>query len=85
MPEFEALARKLKHYRLAKGISQEEFAWATGISREILSLIERQKDNPTLDTLQRIACYLGISVSELLSLEEPLCFTKYESTKSKMN
>lgn len=41
-----------------------------GISTEELSLIERKLANPTLDTLQKISAHMGITVSELLGIEE---------------
>lgn len=69
MPEREVLAKRLKQYRKYNRVTQEEFAWSSGISTEVLSLIERQKENPKLDTLQKIAAYTGMTVSELLSIE----------------
>ena len=41
-----------------------------GISNEELSLIERGKANPSLYTLQKISAHIGITVSELLKVEE---------------
>lgn len=67
MPEREALANRLKEYRKIHKLSQQDFAWDCGLSRELISLIERQDENVKLDTLQSIAAYTGMTVSDLLS------------------
>ena len=70
MPEKETLAKKIKEVRIELEETQFEFASNIGISIEMLSLIERRKANPSLDTLQKIAAYTGQTVSELLQTEE---------------
>ena len=69
MPEFKALSKNIKRIRNEMNMSQMEFAAECGISTEILSLIEREKTNPKLSTLQMIAAYTGYEVSELLKIE----------------
>lgn len=49
--------------------TQFEFASNCGISIETLSLIERQKTNPTLETMQKIAAYTDLTVAELLEID----------------
>ena len=66
MPEKHALAEHLKAIRKALGQSQIEFSANCGISVESLSLMERGLENPKLETLQKIAAYLGITVAQLL-------------------
>ncbi len=66
MPENETLAQKIKQVRKNMHETQFEFASNCGISIETLSLIERQKTNPTLETIQKIAAYTNLSVAELL-------------------
>ena len=70
MPEFEALAKRLKQLRKAKNESQFEFAENCGLSDDIISQLENQKTNPKLSSLQDIAAYLGITVSDLLKVDE---------------
>lgn len=60
------VANNVKHYRAAKGISQERTALEAGIDRTMLSKIERAITNPSLDTLLKLANYLDVTVSELL-------------------
>lgn len=67
MPEKKILAENLKEIRRKHHISQFEFAEECGISQEALSLLERCKGNPTLESLQLIAAYSGYTVPELLS------------------
>lgn len=66
MPEKHALAKYLKEYRKAYNVTQPDFAEKIGISIEELSLLEREKGNPGLNTLQKIAAYTGDTVSDLL-------------------
>lgn len=61
------LARKVKEVRQKMGQSQEVFAAGAGISVEYLSKIERGEANPSLDILQKIAAYSGVTVVQLFS------------------
>lgn len=68
MPECEALAKNVKKIRQKMELSQMEFAAECGISTEILSLIEREKTDPKLSTLQKMAAYVGCEVAELIKV-----------------
>lgn len=70
MTELENLARNIKSIRMELEESQMEFAFNCGISTETVSLLERMKANPSLETLQKIAAYTGHTVSELLEIEK---------------
>lgn len=63
--ERELLAIKLKEFRKQHNLNQFEFAEDCGVSKDIVSLIERCKDNVTLDTVQLFAARMGLTVSEL--------------------
>ena len=68
MPEIEALSYNLKRIRKkVLNFSQEEFAAYCGISTETLSILECQKGDPRLSTIQKIAAYLDCEVVELLT------------------
>lgn len=71
MPEFDYLAENLKRMRTDKKESQIDFAANCGISTEALSKMERRVTDPRLSTLQKVAAYMGVTVSDLL--------TRYES------
>lgn len=79
MKEIIVLSRNLKEIRHLLGESQVDFAVHCGISIEILSLLERQKTDPKLSTLSKIAAYTGLTVSELLDSENPINFAAYFS------
>ena len=67
MPEVIALARNLRRIRKEMKLSQLEFALESGISLDIISMIEREKTNPRLSTLQKISAYTGETVADLLT------------------
>jgi transcriptional regulator with XRE-family HTH domain len=52
--------------RKARGLSLDQLAVASGVSRAALSQIETRKTNPSLGVLWKIAVGLGIPFSELL-------------------
>ena len=61
-----ALANRIKELRLDKGISQEELAHRSGLSRTGMGFLETGKRWPRLDTLMSVANGLEITVDELL-------------------
>lgn len=54
---------RIKELIKAKGLTAKELATVIGISESTLSLAVN--GNPTVETLQKIAAALGVSVSEL--------------------
>ncbi len=70
MPELRILSRKSKKARKQMKLNQEEFAARCGISKETLSLIERENTDPKLSTIQKIASFLNYTVSDLLKIDE---------------
>jgi transcriptional regulator with XRE-family HTH domain len=57
---------QLREKRKARGLSLDELAVASGVSRAALSQIELFKSNPSLGVLWKIAVGLGIPFSELI-------------------
>ena len=57
--------RRLRDIRLHRRMSQERFAETLNISVDFLSLIERGRNAPSFETLDRISKRLRISLSEL--------------------
>jgi XRE family transcriptional regulator, regulator of sulfur utilization len=64
------LGAVLRELRAEKGVSLEALAGDAGISKNMLSLIERGEGNPSWSTVQGIAGALGISISQLAKLAE---------------
>lgn len=56
--------KTIKTYRLKRGMTQEELAKKSGISRQtIITLESNKKANVTVGVLRRIATALGVPVS----------------------
>lgn len=56
--------KAIKTYRLKRGMTQEELAEKSDISRQtIITLESNKKANVTVGVLRRIATALGVSVS----------------------
>ena len=61
----------IKELRKERGMSQETFAYESGIDRRYMSDIENGKRNISIDILERIVDKLGIRLSDLfLKVEE---------------
>ena len=70
MNENEMIARNIRKIRKGKIESQMDFAANCGLSVEEISLLEREKADPKLSTLQMIASYIGEPVAYLLTEKE---------------
>lgn len=62
----------LREAREATGLSQESFADAVGMDRTTISLLERGKQSPTVETVWRLSGTLTVKPSELLARVERL-------------
>jgi transcriptional regulator with XRE-family HTH domain len=62
------LGARLKRLRQERGWSLEALATASGVSRSMLSQIERERANPTLVVTLRIARAFGLALGELLDV-----------------
>src|SRR5258706_4905900 len=60
------LGHGIKQERLRRGLTLEELAAASGVSRSMLSEVERDRRMPTVAVLDRIATGLGIGIAGLL-------------------
>jgi transcriptional regulator with XRE-family HTH domain len=63
------LCEKLRRLRAGQGWSLDALSMSSGVSRSMLSQIERGRANPTLAVAVRIARAYGLSLAELV--EEP--------------
>ncbi len=59
--------RLLREAREERGLSMNVVAQRAGLSHSIVSLIERDLRNPTLDTLLRISEAIGVDLGEILT------------------
>jgi transcriptional regulator with XRE-family HTH domain len=60
------LCRRLKELRVERGWSLDSLSKACGVSRSMLSQIERDKTNPTLAVMFRIARAFGMSLGQFV-------------------
>lgn len=60
----------LQRLRLARGLTLEDLSRISGVSKSMLSQIEREKANPTIAITWRLANALGVAIGELLASVE---------------
>lgn len=56
----------LRKIRAAKGLSQEGLADAAHLHRTYVSSVERSERNVTLETIEKLARALGVSMAKLM-------------------
>ena len=64
------LGARVKDLRKERGLTLEELAGRSGVSRAMISKLERGEKNPTLVIAARLAEGLGVSLSRLAGVEE---------------
>lgn len=68
----EVFGKVLREIRLEKSFSQEELAHVCGLDRTYISLMERGKRKPTINTIFALATGLGVLPSSLVLATEEL-------------
>lgn len=58
---------RMAAFRGAKGLSQTQLAEALGMTRDRIAYYERAARNPSLEVVQKVADFFGVSVGELLN------------------
>ena len=61
----ERIARRVRDLRAAHGLSLEALATRTGVSRSMISLVERGESSPTAVVLEKLATGLGVALASL--------------------
>lgn len=64
------MKNRIEEIRRARGIRQEEFARALGVSRQTISSLETGRYNPSIFLAYRIAKYFGLTIEEVFLFEE---------------
>src|SRR5689334_18657903 len=65
------LGHRIRHFRLARGLTLSDLGMVVGAAPSQLSLIENGKREPRLTLLTDIADHLGIALNDLLVDEAP--------------
>ena len=59
------LNNNIKMYRAAKNISQDQLAKIVGVTRQIISAVEKNKYSPTLELAFKISKVLDRTIEEV--------------------
>ena len=87
-----AVGQRIRNYRTKKGLSQEKLAELCGCHPTYIGQLERGEKNATLESIERIAAALNISLSKLFeklggqeddTKDIPLACYEFLSAKSK--
>ena len=64
------MKNRIEEIRKSKGIRQEDFAKALGVSRQTISSLETGRYNPSLQLAHKIAVYFGLTIEEVFLFTE---------------
>lgn len=64
------MKNRIEEIRKSKGIRQEDFAKALGVSRQTISSLETGRYNPSLQLAYKIAVFFGLSIEEVFLFSE---------------
>jgi transcriptional regulator with XRE-family HTH domain len=77
---FMTVGEKIQFYRKAQGMSQEELGKRLFVSRQTVSLWEKDQTVPTIDNLMRLKEIFGVSLDKILSPEDGVEMTKNKNS-----
>ena len=64
------MKNKIEDVRKERGIRQEDFAKAMGVSRQTISSLENGRYNPSIILAYKIAKYFEMTIEEIFLFEE---------------
>ena len=64
------MKNRIEEIRKEKGIRQEDFAKAMGVSRQTISSLENGRYNPSILLAYKIAKYFEMTIEEVFLFEE---------------
>lgn len=59
------IGQRVRNYRTEKGLSQEKLAELSGCHPTYIGQVERGEKNATLESIEKIASAMGVSLSKL--------------------
>lgn len=65
------IAERVRELRASRGLTLDALAERSGVSRSMISLIERGESSPTAALLDRLATGLGVSLASLFDAPRP--------------
>ena len=66
------MKNKIEEIRKVRGIRQEEFAKAMGVSRQTISSLENGRYNPSIMLAYKIAKYFEMTIEEVFIFDEEI-------------
>ena len=64
------MKNRIEEIRKERGIKQEDFAKAMGVSRQTISSLENGRYNPSILLAHRIAKFFGMTIEEVFIFDE---------------
>lgn len=64
------MKNRIEQIRKDRGVRQEEFAKAMGVSRQTISSLENGRYNPSILLAYKIAKFFGLTIEEVFIFEE---------------
>ena len=64
------MKNRIEAIRKERGIRQEEFAKALGVSRQTISSLETGRYNPSIMLAHKVARYFGMRIEDVFLFEE---------------
>lgn len=64
------MKNRIEAIRKGRGIRQEEFARALGVSRQTISSLETGRYNPSIFLAHKIAVFFGMTIEEVFLFDE---------------
>lgn len=66
-----SIGKNIKAWRKARGLTQYQLSESVNLSRSYVADLERDRYNPSVETLETIAKALKIKISDLIENENP--------------
>lgn len=64
------MKNRIEEIRKARGVRQEEFARALGVSRQTISSLENGRYNPSILLAYKIARYFDLTIEDVFCFED---------------
>lgn len=65
------IGKRIKNYRLMMGLTQEELANRSDVTKGFISQLEHDSTSPSVDTLESIVTALGLTLEEFFKESHP--------------
>ncbi|MGO0062361.1 helix-turn-helix domain-containing protein [Brevibacillus fluminis] len=74
------VGNRIRFFRKGSGLSQEQLAFKAGLNPSYLGQVERGEKSPTIDSLEKIATALDVTLEDLFSFEYERSLKSSDST-----